>query len=173
MAGSMAGFSVTQACLTEQEWEAQAAQMGMGPAEREGLQCLMRELGGPGAMAAAMIAAGQGDISTLSAAAMACGLDMGSGRRPGPHVQPAATSGADQSGVYAAAGAHSDRSHSNGGTGTDQSDGVGDHPGDQSRGDTAGHPDLQQVRVEALAGPRRRLAQGRPAAGDRTRTPGQ
>ncbi len=84
MAGSMAGFSVTQACLTEQEWEAQAAQMGMGPAEREGLQCLMRELGGPGAMAAAMIAAGQGDISTLSAAAMACGLDMGTGPPPGP-----------------------------------------------------------------------------------------
>ena len=82
MAGSMAGFSVTQACLTEQEWEAQAAQMGMGPAEREGLQCLMRELGGPGAMAAAMIAAGQGDISTLSAAAMACGR-----RRPHSRVK--------------------------------------------------------------------------------------
>ena len=84
MAGSMAGFSVTQACLNDEEWERQAAQMGIGPAERQGLQCLMRDLGGPGEMAAAMKAAGQGDVETFSAAGMACGLDMGTGPPPGP-----------------------------------------------------------------------------------------
>ena len=82
MAGSMAAFSVTQACLTDEEWE--TSQMGISPAEREGMQCLMRELGGPADMAAAMIAAGQGDITTFSAAGMACGLDMGTGPSPVP-----------------------------------------------------------------------------------------
>ena len=84
MAGSMAGFSVTQACLNDEEWEAQASQMGIGPAERQGLQCLMRELGGPAEMAAAMKAAGQGGVETFSTAGMACGLDMGTGPPPGP-----------------------------------------------------------------------------------------
>ena len=84
MPGSMAGFSVTQACLTDQEWEDQASQMGMGPAERQGLQCLMRELGGPAEMAAAMTAANQGDVETFSAVGMACGLDMGTGPPPRP-----------------------------------------------------------------------------------------
>ena len=38
MAGSMAAFSVTVACLNDQEWEATAPQVGMGPSEREGMQ---------------------------------------------------------------------------------------------------------------------------------------
>ena len=84
MAGSMAAFSVTQACLNDEEWETQASQMGMGPAERQGLQCLIRELGGPAEMAAAMTAASQGNITIFSAARMACGLDIGTGPPSSP-----------------------------------------------------------------------------------------
>ena len=84
MAGSMAAFSVTMACLTDQEWEETAPQVGMGPEEREGMACLMEALGGPGNMAGAMIAAGEGDFTDLSKAGAECGLDMGpaSGQAP-------------------------------------------------------------------------------------------
>ena len=91
MAGSMTAFSVTQACLNDEEWEAQASQTGMSPAERQGLQCLMRELGGPEEMAAAMTAASQGDLTTLSTAEMACGLNMGTGPPPKPEPIKAAS----------------------------------------------------------------------------------
>ena len=60
MAGSMAAFSVTVACLNDEEWEATAPMMGMSPEEREGMRCLLDQLGGPGEMAEAMRAAGGG-----------------------------------------------------------------------------------------------------------------
>ena len=77
MAGSMAALSVTMACLTDQEWEATAPQVGVGPSEREGMQCLLEQLGGPGEMAEAMIAAGEGNFTDLARARAECGLDMG------------------------------------------------------------------------------------------------
>ena len=84
MAGSMAALSVTVACLTDQEWEATASQVGMGPSEREGMRCLLAQLSGPGKMAEAMIAAGEGDFTDLSKAGAECGLDMG----PAPGQTP-------------------------------------------------------------------------------------
>ncbi len=85
MAGSMAALSVTVACLNDQEWEATAPQVGMGPEEREGMQCLLAELGGPGQMAAAMTAAQEGDFTDLAQAGAECGLEMGPppGQPPG------------------------------------------------------------------------------------------
>ncbi len=77
MAGGMTGLFVTMACLNDEEWEATGPQVGMGPEEREGMQCLLAELGGPGQMAGAMIAAQEGDITGLSQAGAECGLDMG------------------------------------------------------------------------------------------------
>ena len=77
MAGSMAAFSVTTACLNDQEWEATASQVGMGPSEREGMRCLLEQLGGPRQMAEVMMAAGEGDFIDLDRAGAACGLDMG------------------------------------------------------------------------------------------------
>ena len=77
MAGSMAAFSVTMACLNDQEWEETAPQVGMGQEERVGMVCLMEALGGPGEMAAAMIAAGEGDFTDMARAGSECGLDMG------------------------------------------------------------------------------------------------
>ena len=75
---------MTMACLTDQEWEATASQVGMGPDDRERMQCLMAELGGPGQMAAAMKAAQEGDFTNLAQARAECGLDMG----PAPSQAP-------------------------------------------------------------------------------------
>ena len=80
MAGSMAALSVTIACLNDEEWEATAPLVGMRPEEREGMQCLLAELGGPGPMAAAMTAAQEGEFAELQ-----CRLEMGPppGQTPG------------------------------------------------------------------------------------------
>ena len=77
MAGSMTALSVTIACLNDEEWDAAASKTGMPPDEREGMQCLLDQLGGPGEMAEAMIAAGEGDFTDLAKAGADCGLDMG------------------------------------------------------------------------------------------------
>lgn len=76
MAGSMTAFIVTLACLSREEWEAAAPRVGMNLDEQEGIVCVLEQLGSPGEMAAAMIAANEGHAETLSAAAMECGLDM-------------------------------------------------------------------------------------------------
>ena len=87
MAGSMAAFSVTMACLNDEEWQIAGPQVGMGPDDREGMQCLLAALGGPGQMATAMTAAQEGDITEMAQAGMdECGLDIGpplSGQTPG------------------------------------------------------------------------------------------
>ena len=77
MAGSMTALSVTIACLNDEEWDAAASMMGMRPDEREGMQCLLDQMGGPGEMAEAMIAAGERNFTDLAQAGADCGLDMG------------------------------------------------------------------------------------------------
>ena len=94
MAGSMAGLFVTMACLNDEEWKTAGPQVGMGPDEREGMQCLLAALGGPGPMAGAMKAAQEGDITEMAQAGMECGLEMGPppGQAPGtPPPAPTAT----------------------------------------------------------------------------------
>ena len=94
MAGRMAAFSVTIACLTNQEWEATAPVLGMSPDERAGMQCLLAELGGPAEMAKAMTAAQEGEFTNLAKAGAGCGLEMGPppGQPPGtPQPAPNAT----------------------------------------------------------------------------------
>ena len=90
MAGSMAAFSVTTACLNDEEWAAAASRTGMGPGEREGMQCLLAQLGGPGEMAEAMIAAGEGDFTDLAKAGADCGMDMGPASGQAPVTPPPA-----------------------------------------------------------------------------------
>ena len=58
--------------------------MGMPPDEREGMQCLLEQLGGPGEMAEAMIAAGEKDLTDFAQAGADCGLDMGTAPRQRP-----------------------------------------------------------------------------------------
>jgi hypothetical protein len=84
MAGSMTALSVTIACLNDEEWDAAASMMGMPPDEREGMQCLLEQLGGPGEMAEAMIAAGEEDLTDFAQAGADCGLDMGTAPRQRP-----------------------------------------------------------------------------------------
>ena len=90
MAGSMAAFSVTTACLNDEEWAAAASRTGMGPDEREGMQCLLAQLGGPGQMAEAMIAAGEGNFTDLARAGADCGMDMGPASGQAPVTTPPA-----------------------------------------------------------------------------------
>ena len=77
MAGSMAAFMVTAACLNDAEWEQAGPEMGMSPEDREAGQCIMEALGGPAEMAAAMTAAQEGDFADLAEAGERCGLDLG------------------------------------------------------------------------------------------------
>ena len=86
MAGSMAGLSVTMACLNDEEWKTAGPQVGMSPDERVGMQCLMEALGGPGQMAGAMTAAQEGEFAELASAGAECGLEMGP-----PPGQPSGT----------------------------------------------------------------------------------
>ena len=90
MAGSMAGLFVTMACLNDEEWETAGPQVGMGPDEREEMQCLLAALGGPGNMAVAMTAAQEGDITEMAQAGMECGLEMGPPRWQPPSTAPPA-----------------------------------------------------------------------------------
>ena len=87
MAGSMAGFLVTTACLSDKEWEKAGPAAGASDQDRAGGQCLMAELGGPGNMAEAMLAAQEGDLTSMANAGAECGLDMG----PMPPTPPAPT----------------------------------------------------------------------------------
>ena len=75
MAGSMAGFTVTLACLNDEEWQAAALRLGLEPGERDGLRCVLETLGGPSDMAAVMKAANYGHFTPLPRAWMDCGLE--------------------------------------------------------------------------------------------------
>ena len=77
MSGGMAALFLTLACLNQEEWNAAAPAMDMGPDDREGMQCLLAEMGGPEGMAAALGAEDQSGFMVLFAAAAGCGLEMG------------------------------------------------------------------------------------------------
>ena len=61
---------------------------GMQPEEREGMQCLLDQLGGPGEMAEAMKAAGEEDFTGLAKAGADCELDMGPAPGQAPVTPP-------------------------------------------------------------------------------------
>ena len=79
MAGSMAAFFVSIACLNEEEWETTAPALDMDASEREGLQCVLEEFGGPEGLAAALTAGRDaGPMNTALFDAFAhCGLETG------------------------------------------------------------------------------------------------
>ena len=93
MAGSMAALSVTVACLNDEEWEKAVPETGMSGQDREGGQCLMEALGGPGQMAEAILLAQEGDRNVMASAAAECGIDMGPvpGQTPPPPMPTATT----------------------------------------------------------------------------------
>ena len=82
MVGSMAAYFLTISCLNEEEFEMAAPDLGMNSEDRESLQCVMQELGGPGGLAKTL---GGGDEAALMAfipVAISCGLSM-EGASPG------------------------------------------------------------------------------------------
>ena len=88
MAGGMAAFFLTLSCLDEDEWAAAAPALDMAPGDRETLQCVMKALGGPEGVAAALQPAGGGPPAAFFEAAVGCGMPMGDRSvrpdRPGP-----------------------------------------------------------------------------------------
>ncbi len=78
MAGSMAGFLLTLSCLNDEEWQAVGPSLGMGADDRDGLQCVLAELGGPEGLAAAL-QPGAGPPTAFSKASATCNPQMTQG----------------------------------------------------------------------------------------------
>ena len=78
MSGSMSVFTMTEACLNDDEWAEAARRLRMGPGDRERMLCIMAALGGPAEMATAlteaMAAEGVTDETALFAAGLECGM---------------------------------------------------------------------------------------------------
>ena len=87
MMGSMAGFVLTLSCLNEEEWQMASPRLGLRPEERESLQCVTSQLGGPAGLAAALQPRDGEPPTAYTNAATACGLQMVGApgpRTPGP-----------------------------------------------------------------------------------------
>ena len=79
MMGSMAGFVLTLSCLNEEEWQMASPRLDLRPEDRESLQCVTSQLGGPAGLAAALQPRDGEPPTAYTNAATACGLQM-----PGP-----------------------------------------------------------------------------------------
>ena len=178
MAGSMAALSVTIACLNDQEWEATASQVGMGPSEREGMRCLLAQLSGPGKMAEAMIAAGEGDFTDLSKAGAECGLDMGPAPGQTPVRPPPTPTGEAPTPVYTPVptratptGTPATPTPAPGADGRTSGPSGSSYPDHRHCSYSDRHPCIQPLPVEALGRRRRRLP-GRSPGGPHRRVSG-
>ena len=80
MIAGMAGMFLTLSCLNDEEWEAAAPALEMGPDDRESLQCLLEQLGGPEGLAALLGDLEAGPPMALFGAAISCGLEMDGGQ---------------------------------------------------------------------------------------------
>ena len=76
MIGSMSAFILTLMCLNEDEWEGAAASLGSAPGERENLQCVLDELGGPEGFAEILGAGDEASFLALFGAAVGCGVQI-------------------------------------------------------------------------------------------------
>ena len=164
MAGSMAGFLVTPACLSDEEWEKAGPAAGASDQDRAGGQCLMAELGGPGNMAEAMLAAQEGDLTSMANA----GGRVRAGH--GTHAPDAAGTDGNEHRGNASSRTGYTHAHADGNDDDNDNDNDNEHPGHHSGRDTGRHPRVQQVRVETLDGRRRRLP-GREAGSPHRRKP--
>jgi hypothetical protein len=76
MVGAMSAMFLTISCLSDEELMAAGPALGMTPEDRDGMQCVMQELGGPEGLAAVLSAEDESGIMTLFGATFACGLDL-------------------------------------------------------------------------------------------------
>ena len=76
MIGGMSAMFLTLACLSEEEFEVVGPALGMNPEERESLNCVLVELGGPEGMAEVLGTGDESSFMALFGAAMGCGLQL-------------------------------------------------------------------------------------------------
>ena len=79
MAGSMSAFILTLMCLNEDEWQGAAVSLGAAPEERENLQCVLDEMGGPEGFAETLAAGDEASFFALFGAIATCGLQFEGG----------------------------------------------------------------------------------------------
>ena len=75
MMGSMASLSLVLSCMNDEEFAAVAPGLDMQPGDREGMQCLLEELGGPEGFAA-LTGEDEEAMMALFGAAVVCGIEM-------------------------------------------------------------------------------------------------
>ena len=88
MMGGMAGLVLTLSCLNEEEWRIASPRLGLGPDDRESLQCVTSQLGGPEGLAAAMQPRDGGPPTAYINAAAECGLQTAGPPGPGKPGTP-------------------------------------------------------------------------------------
>ena len=76
MAGSMSAFFLVLTCFNEEEFAAAAPSLGVPVDDREGMLCLLGELGGPEKVMAAFSGQDEDAMMALLGAAITCGLEM-------------------------------------------------------------------------------------------------
>ena len=93
MMGSMATFLTILTCLSDDEFAVAAPRLGVPVEDREGLLCLVDELDGPAAFAAAISGQDEQAMLALFGAAISCGLEMEGDAMPPqmPTTSPAPT----------------------------------------------------------------------------------
>ena len=147
MAGSMAAFSVSIACLNQAEWTGAAPKLGMEPEDRDGMVCVMAALGGPAEMATAMTEAIAAQEMPRESALYIAGLECGMEAPPEPaapgtsdgNVHPDAHGDHGNTNAVSDAGEHPVHTGANDGDGAVNTSLDGrDHPGDHRRRDTGG-----------------------------------
>ena len=73
----MASFLTFTACLNDEEWQAAASALELGPRDRSGTDCLLAELGGPTGVAEALFQTDESGLPTrFIAAAAKCGVGL-------------------------------------------------------------------------------------------------
>ncbi len=82
MVGAMSAMLLTTSCLSDEELMAAGPTLGMTPEDRDGVLCVMEQVGGPEGMAEVLSAEDETGIMTLFGATLACGLDL-EGLAPG------------------------------------------------------------------------------------------
>ena len=76
MVGAMTAMFAVVSCMSDEELEAAGPALGMTPEDRDGLECLMSELGGPEGMAQVLSEEDGSGFMVLFGAAFTCGLDL-------------------------------------------------------------------------------------------------
>ena len=79
MTGSMSAFFLVLTCLNDEEFAAAAPALGIPVEDREGMLCLLGEVGGPEMFAAALSGQDEDALMSLLGAAITCGVEMDGG----------------------------------------------------------------------------------------------